>query len=126
MPATQYKQQPLGSKKIEPPSTWLRRVLGISAAATLLELGATLAGAEANAEKSEPCSRCNARRNSRSSYAQYPNAFCAKECEQEFIRGALASLTLEDCIRIQHRLDALLMGAQEMALQSENVEQMVS
>jgi len=111
MPATQHKQQPLGSKKIEPPSTWLRRVLGISAAATLLELGTTLAGADCGAQKRVPCSRCKAPRSSQRFDAQYPNAFCSKQCEQEFIRAALASLTLEDCISIQYRLETLLASA---------------
>jgi hypothetical protein len=78
-----------------------------SAGFNLLGLGLTLAGAE-----TEPmpglCWRCRSRRNKHYSSSNFPNIFCSHECEQGFIHAALASVTLEDCIRIQRRLENLL------------------
>jgi hypothetical protein len=34
--------------------------------------------------------------------------FCSKLCEQEFVRAALAALTVEDSIRMQHRIELLM------------------
>jgi hypothetical protein len=85
-----------------------------SATATLLGLGARIAHVEASAAILPLCSRC--RNNRESSTSQYPNIFCSEHCEQEFIRTALASLTLEDCIRIHGRLEKLLSFAPEPAV----------
>ena len=78
-----------------------------SAGGNLLELGLTLANAET---QSIPglCWRCRSRRDQGHSSSSFPNVFCSDECEQEFIHAALASVTLEDCIRIHRRLENLL------------------
>ncbi len=90
--------------------------MGKSAGATLIEIGIALAGAESSPAIPGLCSRCRSGRNAQSSTSHYPNVFCSEQCEQEFIRTALASLTLEDCIRMHGRLDNLLMRAQELAV----------
>ena len=82
--------------------------LGTSAAAKVLELGVTLADAEAGAAIPGLCSQCWRPRKAHGSTSQFSNIFCSEECEQEFIRAALASITVEDCLRIQHKLESLL------------------
>jgi hypothetical protein len=89
-------------------TSWMKESLGRSAAATLIELGSMLAAADASDPKSGVCIRCSAPSNSQRSNAQYANTFCSKECEQEFVRTAMASVTLQECLRIQHRLETLL------------------
>ena len=59
------------------------------------------------------CSRCLSELVPRSSTAKYPNAFCSEQCEHEFIRASLASMTLESCVRMHARLDVLLDRAQK-------------
>src|SRR5437868_1857443 len=90
-----------GKKNIRRP-WWVKVMMpqAKSATATLLGLGARIAHAEASAPIPPLCSRCRSNRDAESSPSQYPNVFCSEHCEQEFIRTALASLTLEDCIRI--------------------------
>ena len=44
---------------------------------------------------------------------EYQNLFCSQRCEREFVRTTLASVTLEECLRIQERLEALLVGARQ-------------
>jgi hypothetical protein len=112
MSATQSKPRPLGSSKVEDH----RSSLGNSGAATLIELGIAFAAAESSAHIEGSCSHCRAPRNPLRSTAQCPNVFCSEECEQDFVRAALASLTIEDCMRIHKRLESLLMGTQEAAL----------
>jgi hypothetical protein len=90
--------------------------MGTSAAAKLLELGRVLAGAESSTSNSGVCCHCRALRNPYTSTAQCPNVFCSEQCERDFVRGALASLTMEDCIRIQRRLETLLVGAEAAVL----------
>jgi hypothetical protein len=111
MSATQFKQSPVGPSKVEEH----RSSLGQSAAATLIELGIAFAAAESSAEIPGMCSHCRAPRTPQRSTAQCPNVFCSEECEQEFVRAALASLTIEDCIRIHGRLETLLTGAEAAA-----------
>jgi hypothetical protein len=77
---------------------------------TLLELGLTLAGSRQHSTPGR-CWLCQHSRDPRRSRSMFPDLFCSEECEQEFIRKSLASLTLEDCIRIQRRLDNLLASA---------------
>lgn len=86
-----------------------------TAAATLIELGAGIACAEASPAMPPLCSHCRSNRDAQSSTSQYPSVFCSEKCEQEFIRAALASLTLEDCVRMHGRLENLLMSAQQPA-----------
>jgi len=86
-----------------------RHVFRTSAGATLIELGVALVRAESTPAIPGLCSQCESERDTQSSTARYPNVFCSKECEQEFIRIALASLTLEDCIGIHHKLENLMM-----------------
>jgi hypothetical protein len=83
-----------------------------SAGATLVGLRVVLARSESTSRIPGLCSRCVGHRDPRTSTANYPNIFCSEKCEQEFVRAALASLTLDDCLRIQARLDELIAGAQ--------------
>jgi hypothetical protein len=110
MSAIQFQPEPFGSNNAEIPARQK------SAGATLTELGVALARAESSAPIPGLCSRCLSHRDQRSSTAQYPNIFCSERCEQEFIRTALASLTLEDCVRMHTRLDTLLTRARNPAL----------
>ena len=109
MSALQSKQQSLGSSRFDAH----RSPLGASAAAKLIELGVVLSRASIPGF----CLYCLAPRNAHSSTAQFPNVFCSEQCEREFVRGALASLTVEDCIRMHGRLETLLMGAETGALE---------
>jgi hypothetical protein len=96
---------------------------GKSAGAIVIELGITLAGAESRIATPRWCLRCRGGQDPQWSTSQYLNVFCSEHCEQEFIRAALASLTLEDCIRMQERLGNLLMPAQKTAAaQQERME----
>ena len=110
MSAIQPKQQSLDSQKPETERSWMARFTGKSAGAAVVQLGVMLAGAES---KNLPglCSRCQGYRNPQSSSARYPSIFCSEQCEREFISAALASITVDDCIRIHQRLDSLLMSA---------------
>jgi hypothetical protein len=119
MPATQSREDLLGVYKGEIHRSSTGRVrAGKSAGATVIELGITLGFATPGW-----CLRCRGRQDPPSSSSQYPNVFCSEHCEQEFIRTALASLTLEDCIRMHERLGNLLMPAQEPApAQQERME----
>ena len=83
---------------------------GKSAGATVVEVGITLGLATPGC-----CLRCRVSQDPQRSTSQYPNVFCSEHCEQEFIRAVLASLTLEDCIRMHERLGNLLVPAQEPA-----------
>jgi len=88
---------------------------GKSAGATVIELAITLAGAESRIATPGWCLRCRVSRDLQRSTSQYPNVFCSEHCEQDFICTALASLTLEDCIRMHERLGNLIMPAQKTA-----------
>jgi hypothetical protein len=116
MPATQSTEDLLGSYKgeIHRPSAG-RTMAGKSAGATVIELAMTLAGAESRIATPGWCLRCRVSQDPRRSTSQFPNVFCSEHCEQEFICTALASLTLEDCIRMHERLGNLLMPAQKTA-----------
>lgn len=108
MLASETKQQPLGSSRFEGHNS----SPGSSPAAKLIEVGRVLACAECAAPTAGQCSYCRNYRNAYDSTAQFPNLFCGEQCEQEFVCAALASLTVEDCIRIQGRLEILLMGGE--------------
>jgi|SRR5581483_9057150 len=79
-----------------------------TAAATLVELGVNLANAEASATVPVTCKRCRSTHDPQRSTSHYPNTFCSKTCESEFLRVELAALTLDDCIRLQAKLEKLL------------------
>ena len=85
-----------------------------SAAAKLIELGVALAGAESDGSVLGHCFHCLAPRDAYSSTAHFPNVFCSDRCEREFIRVALASLTIEDCVRMHRRIETLLMGTKQL------------
>ena len=78
-----------------------------SAAAVLVEVAATLAAAW-RAPNSGSCPQCHGYRDARISSAQHPHVFCSAQCEREFVLNALAAFTLEDCVRLQERLERLL------------------
>lgn len=108
MSAIQSKFERLCSSKAEGGSS-----SGTSAAAKLIELSRALAAAESIASAPGLCSHCGAPRNPLRSNAQFRNVFCSKECEQAFVRAALAFLAAEDGRRIYRRLDTLLRAAEE-------------
>ena len=111
MPATQSREDLRGLYKGEiDRSSMGRTMAGKSAGATVIELGITLGLAIPGW-----CLRCRGGQDPQRSTTQYPKVFCSEHCEQEFIRTALASITLEDCIRMHERLGNLLMPAQETA-----------
>jgi hypothetical protein len=124
MPATQSKEDLLGSYKgAIPRSSAGRTMAGKSAGATVMELGIRLGGAESRIATPGWCLRCRGSQDPQRSTSQFPNFFCSEQCEQEFIRTALASLTLEDCIRMHKRLRNLLMPSQApAAAQHERME----
>ena len=112
MSASQFKHQPLSSNSSESSSSWPEGSQSNSAAS--MAIGLSLALAEAKSAKPRPglCYSCRNFRDPQASAAEYPNMFCSQLCEQEFVHHALASLTVEDCIRIQARLESLLAGVQ--------------
>jgi hypothetical protein len=116
MSATHLKYQPLNSNESDVPPSSLGRLQGRSAAAKLIELGITFAVAASRAPMPGVCCRCGGYRNPRTSTAQCPNVFCSQVCEQDFVRSALAAVTVEDCIRIRERLETLMIGVQEPAI----------
>jgi len=124
MPATQSTEDLLGLYKGEiHRSSAGRTMAGKSAGATVIELGITLCGAESSIATPGWCLRCRGSQDPQRSTSQYPNVFCSEHCEQEFICRALASLTLEDRIRMHERLENLLVPAQETAAaQQERME----
>lgn len=78
-----------------------------SAASTLIDLCVGLIRSNSS-DVPGLCSRCLRERDPRTSTAQHPNAFCSEKCEHEFVRLSLASMTLEDCVRMHARLNLLL------------------
>ena len=98
-------------------------MVGKSAGATVIVLGITLGGAESSIATPGWCLRCRGNQDPQRSTSQYRKVFCSEHCEQEFIRTALASLTLEDCNRMHERLENLLVPAQKTAAaQQERME----
>jgi hypothetical protein len=124
MPASRLKEDLLDLDKGEIRRSWPGRTMaGKSAGAMVIELGITLAGAESRIATPGWCLRCRGSQDPQRSTSQYPNVFCSEHCEREFIRTALASLTLEDCNRMHERLDNLLVPAQKTAAaQQERME----
>jgi hypothetical protein len=113
MSAIQVREQPLGASK----SQHRKSLLEESAAETVIELGIALAGAHSCASLQRRCCRCRSYRIPQNPTARWPYSFCSENCEQEFIRAALASLTVEDCIRIHGRLETLLRETQGAAFE---------
>jgi hypothetical protein len=107
MSAIQFRPEYLGSNKAEIPAK------DNSNGATLIDLSVELTRAESSPQPPGLCSRCLSHQDPQTSNAQYPNIFCSERCEREFIRAALASLTLDDCVRMQARLEALLKQTQK-------------
>jgi hypothetical protein len=83
-----------------------------SAASTLIDLCVGLIHGN-DSDVPGMCSRCLSKLGPRSSTAKFPNTFCSEQCEREFIRASLASMTLDDCVRMHARLDVLLDRAQK-------------
>ncbi len=111
MSGSQSKLERVNSSKVE----GRRSSRGKSAGAKLIELSSALAAAESMATIPGLCSQCGAPRSPQRSSAQFRNVFCSKQCEQAFVRAALAFLTAEDGRRIHRRLDSLLKAAEEAA-----------
>jgi hypothetical protein len=104
MSTFQFKPQPSSDRDALRP----KRAMKATAGGALVELGLALVEAETAPAIPGLCARCESKRSLWSSTAQFPNVFCSEECEQEFIRLALESLTLEDCMRMHERLEKLL------------------
>jgi hypothetical protein len=79
-----------------------------TAAATLVELGVTLVASRANPATPASCKHCRSTHDPQKSTSHYRNIFCSNACEGQFIRAELAPLTLDDCIRLQAKLERLL------------------
>jgi len=109
----QFKKQPSDSSSVD---RHQRSASGNSAAARLIELGRAFACAESSASTRGSCFHCMGPRSSYSSTARFPSVFCSEQCERQFIRDAIASVSVEDCIRIQNRLESLLAGAEGAVL----------
>jgi hypothetical protein len=107
MSTIQFRPEYLGLNRAEIPAK------DNSSGATLIELGVELTRAESSPQAPGLCSRCLSHRDPQTSKAQYPNIFCSERCEREFTRAALASLTLDDCVRMHARLEALLNQTQK-------------
>lgn len=112
MSVIEFQQQPPGPSRFNAHAS----PLGTSAAARLIKLGVALTNADSSASIPGFCFCCLAPRNPHSSTAQFPRVFCSEQCEQKFVRTALATLTIEDCIRMHDRLETLLMEAGAAAI----------
>ena len=113
MSAGQCKHIPLRFNKFKFSRSRLDGFPNKSTASMLIEIGVMLAEAAFVAPTPGLCFHCRNYRNARSSTAEYQNLFCSQRCEREFVRTVLASVTLEECLRIQKRLEALLVGARQ-------------
>jgi hypothetical protein len=113
MPVTQPKDETCPAASAETPEVALESSVRKSTAGSLLELGITFALAASRNPTIGLCCRCRGPRNPQRSTAGNPNVFCSARCEQNFVRAALSSVTLDDCIRIQQRLETLLTGASQ-------------
>ena len=106
MSAIEVKTESVGLDEVKVPA---RKK---SAASMLIELCVGLIHANSS-DVPGMCSRCLSELVPQSSTAKYPNAFCSEQCEHEFIRASLASMTSDDCARMQARLNVLLDRAQK-------------
>jgi len=113
MSAGRSQYVPVRSKEFEVSKSPLDGPPNKSAASMLIEIGVLLAEAAFVAPTPGLCSHCRKYREARSSTAEYQNLFCSQRCEREFVCTTLASVTLEECLRIQERLEALLVGARQ-------------
>lgn len=109
----QSKHAPIRFKELEFSGSPLDAPPNNSAASILIEIGVLLAETTFVAPTPGLCSHCRSHRDARTSTAEYQNLFCSQRCEREFVRTTLASVTLEECVRIQGRLEALLVGARQ-------------
>ena len=114
MATIRFKKHPLGAARNVP----RKSSVGTSAAAKLIEVGIAFAGAESSTPLPRFCSGCWAPRDSHNSTARWPALLCSERCEQEFVRVTLACLTVEDCIRPQCRLEALIKAAEGASLRA--------
>src|SRR4029077_4623588 len=122
MLGTRLKEDFLDLDKGEIRSSWPGRTsAGKSAGAMVIELGMTLAGAESLIATQGWCLRCRVSQDPQRSTSQYPNVFCSQHCEQEFIRAALVSVTLEECIRMHERLELLVPAQKTPPAQQERM-----
>jgi hypothetical protein len=96
---------------MEPCTSSLENPPRKSAASVLVEVSLALVKAASSTSTPGFCSRCRNYRDPRFSTALYRNLFCSQECERDFVRTALQSVTLEDCMLMQERLESLLVAA---------------
>ena len=114
MSAGQCKRVPLRSNELEFSRSRLDDAPRKSAASMLIEVGVMLAEAAFATPTPGLCFHCRNDKDARDSTAEYQNLFCSRQCERKFVRTMLASVTLEECIRTQERLEALLVGARQI------------
>ena len=108
MPVIQTKPEPFYSNQGDTQKWWAGSPTPKSPEAAVVELSIALANAESTAPIPGLCSRCRGWRAPRTSTAEYASVFCSEQCEKDFIRAALANLTLDDCVRIHQRLETLI------------------
>jgi hypothetical protein len=77
-----------------------------SPAQVLTQLGLDIASK--NTSPDGKCAYCRVAFDPANSNAKFPGAFCSLPCERRFIQEGLRALSVEDCIRLQKRLDTLL------------------
>ena len=114
MSAIQFQQKPFTQDQLASRESRVDTLPKASVAEAVIELGTALAGMELIGVLPGRCSSCRMLRNPLRSTAQFPKIFCSQGCEQEFVRVALDSLTVDDCIRIHERLATLLLRAQRV------------
>lgn len=117
MSSTRSKNEPIARNQLTVQSATLKRSSAKSSGTTVVNVATILIGAECTAPIGDVCLCCDNRPDPQTSSAENPNIFCSEDCEQEFIRAALADITLEDCICIHRRLERLLQSVQQPVLQ---------
>lgn len=113
MPATRWERGFTDSDFAEGYRSWLETPIRQSPAAALVELAARLAIAESSLPRRQQCSWCQGHLDSGHSDARFPNVFCSKDCEREFVHQALAGISPDDAARMQKLLNALLTSARQ-------------
>ncbi len=76
--------------------------------AAAVQLALDLLPADVPEETELTCLKCEVKYEPSGSSALYSTQFCSEYCQRDFIRSGLRSLTLEQCIRLHKRLEALV------------------
>ncbi len=81
---------------------------------TALAVGLAVEIAKKKLSPDGECGYCRGQFDPAASNARFTTLFCCLSCERKFIHNGLSSLTVEDCIHIQQRLDEILAAATSM------------